>query len=112
MGRGDNLLMRGRAMPGQAAGDDVKEKFDEAKYQFISLELDLAFTFCQIAQTTGKRATADRNRMNARTAYDAAKHFLEDSNFTPEECAEIHSRMSALRALLLTPERRPPRKRA
>jgi len=47
--------------------------------EFIMADLELAFTFLDIAHTSGFTETGRRNRQNARTAYDAVLRFLPRS---------------------------------
>jgi len=64
-----------------------KDKYDEAQQasfrrtgaEFIIADLDLAFTFLDIASTSRVADTACRNQENARTAYDMVIRFLPRS---------------------------------
>lgn len=47
--------------------------------EFIMADLELAFTFLDIARTSGVTETGRRNRQNARTARDAVLRFLPRS---------------------------------
>ena len=47
--------------------------------EFIMADLDLAFTFLDIASTSRVADTACRNQENARTAYDMVVRFLPRS---------------------------------
>ena len=47
--------------------------------EFIMADLDLAFTFLEIASTSQVADTACRNQENARTAYDMVLRFLPRS---------------------------------
>jgi hypothetical protein len=44
--------------------------------EFIMVDLELAFTFLDIARTAGVTKTGRRNQKNARTAYDAVLRYL------------------------------------
>jgi len=50
---------------------------DEKRVDLIQSELDLAFTFLQVADTTGIREVRERYIQNAVKACDEAKHLLE-----------------------------------
>ena len=47
--------------------------------EFIMTDLELAFTFLDIARTSGVTETGRRNQKNARTAYDAMLRLLPQS---------------------------------
>ena len=40
---------------------ELKSSYDAARFQFISSELDLAITFCQIAESSEDRSKSERN---------------------------------------------------
>lgn len=84
--------------------EKLARNHNEAKYRFILTELDLAITFCEIAiNSNGEKSR--RNTENARQAYSAAKHFLEDSKFSETMEANVEERAIKLRALLLQLDR-------
>lgn len=72
----------------------------EAKYRFILTELDLAITFCDVALGSSDRARYERNTVNARQAYKAATHFLEDSHFSEQMKAQVKEKVDRLRIRL------------
>ena len=47
--------------------------------EFIMVDLEVAFTFLDIARTSRATETGRRNQKNARTAYDAVLRFLPRS---------------------------------
>jgi hypothetical protein len=79
-----------------------RTRFELSMLQFLQSELETGMTFASLAldgQTEEKR---ERNRQNARKAYDTAKHFLEER--APEEIAtrpDLRDRLTTLRSLLV-----------
>jgi hypothetical protein len=63
--------------------DEVHEaqqvSFRRSGAEFIIADLDLAFTFLEIASTSQVADTACRNQANARTAFDVVVRFLPRS---------------------------------
>jgi len=90
--------MRTRSL--QKEHEKLASNHNEAKYRFILTELDLAITFCDVALSSDDRAKATRNTENARQAYKAATHFLEDANFSDQVKAHLHEKVAKLRSLL------------
>jgi hypothetical protein len=75
------LVEIARGILGQE-GKPSAENMDDAKRigaEFIMTDLELAFTFLEIAGTSCVTATVRRNQKNARTAYDAVLRFLPRS---------------------------------
>jgi hypothetical protein len=59
--------------------DKDEASFRRSGAEFIMADLDLAFTFLDIASTSQVADTACRNQENARTAYDMVVRFLPRS---------------------------------
>jgi hypothetical protein len=78
----------------------------EARYRFILTELDLAITFCDLALSAKDQVRTTRNTENAREAYKAATHFLEDAHFSLKMRAAVQERVSRLKVLLRELNRR------
>jgi hypothetical protein len=68
--------------------------------KILITDLDLAFTFLQVARTSTNPATRQRNRENANKVYDAVRHFLPRLRPTAEERQAIEGKMSSLKAQL------------
>jgi len=68
---------------------------------FLRAELITGITRCRIALQARQEEKRQRNRVNARKAYDAILQYKPKSSLTASETAEIDSRLSELRALLL-----------
>jgi hypothetical protein len=67
--------------------------------EFIMADLELAFTFLDIARTSGVTETGRRNQRNARTAYDAVLRFLPRflPAFSAAERQAIESKVGELK---------------
>jgi hypothetical protein len=86
----------------------LREDHEALRFQFISTELDLAITFCQMALTTNDRGKAERNAANAHRAYQAASHRLETPTiFGPQSSPEIDRKIRQLEQLLMDVDRIP-----
>jgi len=70
------------------------------KYNFILTELDLAFTFCEMAIASHDKAKSERNTENARRAFDAATYFLDEGGFSESEKSNVRRKVTTLKALL------------
>jgi hypothetical protein len=55
----------------------VAAQLDEKRLDLIQSELDLAFTFLEVAEATGILAARERSIENARKACDEAEHLIE-----------------------------------
>jgi hypothetical protein len=71
----------------------------DAKYRFILTELDLALTFCEMAESSDK-AKSERNTENAWRAYNAANHFFENSGFSKSMQTVVQEKLSRLQTVL------------
>lgn len=74
--------------------------YEATKYNFIVSELDLAMTFCDIAFNSDNRAKSQRNTENARRAYDAAEHFLQDAHFSRDMKLNVRQKLEKLKVML------------
>ena len=70
----------------------LRRKYDDTKFQFVNLELDLAITYCLIARASADRARSDRNISNAERAYSTAACFL-DANLDADQKLEINEKL-------------------
>jgi hypothetical protein len=70
--------------------------------EFIMVDVDLAFTFLEVARTSTVPGTAKRNQKNARRAYDSILQLLPRSIATfsvPEQMA-LHRKLEELKSRL------------
>jgi hypothetical protein len=79
-----------------------RTQFESAMLQFLRAELETGMTFASLARDSRTEEKRDRNLVNARKAYDTAKHFLEEH--APEEVAarsDLLDRLTKLRSELV-----------
>ena len=76
--------------------------FRRSGAEFIMADLDLAFTFLDIASTSQVADTACRNQENARTAYDMILRFLPRSidALTGAERQSVQDKLADLKSRL------------
>lgn len=80
---------------------DLAERQETLRLQFIQSELDLALTFCQVADTTENRETAGRNADNARRAYDVVTHTLSTgAALHVADRQEVEGKLTQLQGML------------
>jgi hypothetical protein len=77
----------------------LREDHEQLCLQFISTELDLAITFCQIAISAENSQKAERNLNNAKRAYAAATQRLEELTMGPRSTSEIDDKLRRLQGL-------------
>ena len=80
---------------------ELQRKYDDARFEFINVELDLAITFCQIAASATNTATSERNIENAERAFRAAACFL-DGNLNAAQDLEIEAKLDRFRSLRMS----------
>ncbi len=71
-----------------------------AEKQFIRTELLAGLTFSKIALKANYVDKTDRNRVNARKAYDALVRFIPKCLLSAEEAREVESKMAQLKSEL------------
>ncbi len=71
-----------------------------AELRFLRTELATGLTLSRIAHHANHPDKADRNRANARKAYDAVLRFTPQVNLSQEETEEIKSKLAKLKAAL------------
>jgi hypothetical protein len=71
-----------------------------AEIDFLRSELSTGLTLTGIAQDSRDQARRNRNRTNARKAYDAVKRFVPRVPLLPDEIGEINSKLEQLRSNL------------
>jgi len=70
--------------------------------EFIMVDVELAFTFLEVARTSTVPATAKRNQKNARAAYDSILRLLPRSMaaFSVAEQMALHRKLEELKSRL------------
>jgi hypothetical protein len=79
-----------------------RAQFESTMLQFLQGELETGMTFAALARDSQTDEKRHRNVLNARKAYDTAKHFLEQH--APEEVAtrpDLLEGLSKLRHVLI-----------
>ena len=72
----------------------------ETGVEFFRKELRTGLTMARIALEAESRNKVDRNRANARKAYDAALRFIAKTPLTDEEAEEIRAMITRLKLAL------------
>ena len=71
-----------------------------AEVEFLRTEVRTGLTLSAIALRGGDKSRVDRNRVNARKAYDALLHFIPKVPLTKEEAGEINVKLAELKSEL------------
>jgi hypothetical protein len=71
--------------------EQLRADYEALKLQFITTELELGLTFCEVAKTAGDEVRARRNLLHAREAYEIAKKLLAEARVSPalKQAAEL-----------------------
>ena len=72
----------------------------ETGVEFLRTELRTGLTMAKIAREAQSRNKIDRNRANARKAYDTALHFIAKTSLMEEEAEEIRGMITKLKLAL------------
>lgn len=72
--------------------------YHQSGLQFVNAELDTGMTFARIALGAKRRAKIERNRENARKAYNSALHFLSNTSLNTEETRRVNEKFAALKS--------------
>jgi len=68
--------------------------------EFLLIDLDIALTFMDVAETTEFRGTAERNHRNALMAYNTVISKLREVTLTPAQQAVFDKKLGQLRTRL------------
>lgn len=74
--------------------------FDHTGLDFIRAELKTGFTLARIALDAREGVKRERNRTNARKAYDSLMHFLPTLMLSDVELADVEESLAKLRVEL------------
>jgi len=69
-----------------------------AEVQFIRAELLAGLTFARIARAANYQPKFERNRINARKAYDALLRFIPTTRLSARDADEVKSKLAELKA--------------
>ena len=79
---------------------DLGRETGAAETQFLRTELHTGLSFSKFALTADDELKIERNRTNARKAYDAVLHFLPGTSLSAEEAQEVQANMEQLKSAL------------
>jgi uncharacterized protein YicC (UPF0701 family) len=75
----------------------IGEQLNATNADFLKIDVETALTFSGLALQTDNREKRDRNRKNARKAYDSILRLWDGVTFTPSQEGYIHEMMSRLK---------------
>jgi hypothetical protein len=78
----------------------IYEQTRKTHSEFLRIDLDVAITLADRARTALQPEVRERNRRNARRAYDTVVAFMTHTTITQPELDEINSRLQRLRVEL------------
>ena len=79
--------------------DQIKAS-NQGIIEFLLIDLDVALTFMDVAETTEFRSTAERNHRNARSAYDTVIAKLREVTPNDAQQAVLDRKIAELRGRL------------
>ena len=68
--------------------------------EFLLTDLDVAWTFMDVAETSGIEETVVRNHQNARKAYDTVLDFLSKLTLTASDRNAVEEKLAVLKTRL------------
>jgi len=80
--------------------EELRRDQEALRYQFISTELDLAFTFVGISRSADDHERSERNLNHARRAVETAKKYLGETNLTASQRQELVEKLQKLEPLV------------
>ena len=84
----------------------MRSSYDQARADFLQIELDLAVTFCRVGLTTRHYAGAERNAESARAALRTALQQRERLSLTKQQKQAVFTKTSQAVFLLVQLEHR------
>lgn len=84
----------------ELAIDGLLQQHKAVRFNFITAELGLAMTFCQLAVSTHSDESARRNVGNARRAYATAKRAFKGAHLDATMNREIMRQINLLKPVL------------
>jgi hypothetical protein len=79
--------------------EGMRQRQEDLRFNFIISELDLAFTFYQMAASASGTGKVNCNEEHARHARHSARTALKNATFSPEQHHEVALRMDRLKDL-------------
>ena len=81
--------------------EDVLRRTEKAGFQFFITDLELAITLAQIASDAQEDSEKrERNRSNAREAYDTIRRISSHAVLTDEQREQVNDKLEVLRSAL------------
>lgn len=68
--------------------------------QFLLTELDTGFTFVHLSESAHGDLKMERNRKNARAAYNSVLHFFKDVALDQEQSQKVRAKLTSLKTRL------------
>jgi hypothetical protein len=89
----------------QAATDGLTktgQQLNSTNVDFLKIDVETALTFTKIALEADDREKRDRNRKNARKAYDTILHLRNKVEFSPSQDKYMNEKLERLKRDLIT----------
>lgn len=87
-------------MARMASFSRLHEQSNQIGIDFLLTELDTAFTFLDVAETTHSDETRERNRGHAREAYETVRRLEKKVVMEPSQKTEFHRKVAELKQRL------------
>lgn len=92
--------LRRESQSARRVWNHLKASQDAQVLQFISTEIDLAQTFCDMADASEDPAASERRMGRAVEAYEAARHYMRKIQAPPEVRSQILQKLERLQKSL------------
>jgi hypothetical protein len=79
---------------------ELIERTNRAGVEFLFTDMEMAFTFLQVGETSTSRETRDRNLANALQGYRAVLHFLPRVVMSAVEMVDLQEKLQNLKSRL------------
>jgi hypothetical protein len=76
------------------------QRAEQMKFEFLRTEIMTGLTMSKVALEADQQDKVDRNRANARKAYDTALRFLATASLTNDEAQELKTKLAQLKSAL------------
>jgi hypothetical protein len=79
---------------------ELIERTNRAGVEFLFTDVEMAFTFLRVGETSTSRETRDRNLANALQGYRAVLHFLPRVVLSPVQEIDLQEKLHNLKSRL------------
>ena len=76
---------------------DTGKQLNSTNVDFLKIDVETALTFTGLALETDNQEKKERNRKNARKAYDTIRQLWNKVTFTPSEETFMHEKLGRLK---------------